>query len=285
MAGRMRFEGQNATKLRRGGGSAARRRTRYHRRPARPVPTSHARWRRWFSVAEKRAAKDWVFLPPTATGRLEKWLAPQRQAAIARIVEAVGKAPRDEMRLAADISRAYHEQPAYGEKPLNLFHLEGAEAQKRLKKVRRILKGVEKQAGLIDFDLYIKAVINKVSTPFEIPTVQQLLLKLRSLEELLKWLAKQWRSKADLPENLRDRRPSQFEWLVGVSLPLVYERHFSLRAARSRNLEGTPSGPMIHFIDATMRELGIAYKPELIMRAFTRLTPLRDEERTKKGGK
>jgi hypothetical protein len=53
----------------------------------------------------------------------------------------VGKAPSDEMRLAADINRAYHEQPAYGEKPINLVHLDGAEAQKRLKKVQRIPKG------------------------------------------------------------------------------------------------------------------------------------------------
>ena len=169
-------------------------------RPARPAVTSLARWRRWLGVAERRAAKGWVFLPPTATGGLEKWLAPQRQAAIARIVEAVGKAPSDEMRLATDISRAYHEQPAYGEKPINLLHLEGAEAQKRLKKVRRILKGVEKQVGLIDSDLYIKAAINKVSTPFEIPTVQQLLLKLRSLKSHLNGLQSGGAAKSTCPK-------------------------------------------------------------------------------------
>ena len=214
---------------RRGAGSAARCRTRHHRRPAAPA-NLFWRWRRWFSVAEEGAATGWVFLPPSVTGELEKWLAPRRTAAIARIVEAVGIAPDDEMRLAADIHQAYCEHPNYGEAPIGLVVLGASEAQARLKTVRSILAAGEKLGELIDADRYISATINKLDTPFHIPVVQQLLLKLRSLEKVLEGLAKKWRTKADLPENLKGRRPSRREWLAGVSLPLVFERHFVRRA-------------------------------------------------------
>jgi hypothetical protein len=166
------------------------------------------------------------------------------------------------------------------------LRLEGSQAEKRLKKLRRILKGVEKQARLIESDPLFEAAINKVSNPFEIPTVQQLLFKLRSLEESLEWLAKQWRNKADVPENLGNRRPSQLEWLAGVSLPLVYERHFLRPARRSRNMgSGEPSGPMIRFVEATLKELGgQIFKRESIARAFSRCASQRNAERTKRKG-
>jgi hypothetical protein len=231
-------------------------------------------------MVARRAATGWVFLPPTSTGELEEWIAPQRAAAIAHIVKCVGKPVDNKIQLASDIYQAHCEIPSF------LVLLEGPQAQRRLKLLRRILKGVEKQAGLIESDPYIKGAINKVSTPFEIPTVQQLLLKLRGLEESLKWLAKQWRSKADVPESLGNRRPSQLEWLAGVSLPLVYERRFLRRAGRSRNIEsGEPSGPMIRFVEATLKELGgQIFKRESIARAFTRCTSLRNAERTKRKG-
>jgi hypothetical protein len=224
----------------------------------------------------------WVFLPPTSTGESEEWIAPQRAAAIARIVRAVGKHVDNEIRLAGDIHQAYCES----ETPSMLVLFEGPQAQRRLKLLQRILKGVEKQAGLIESDPYVKHEINKVSSPFEIPTVQHLLLKLRNLEESLKWLAEQWRSKADVPENPWNRRPSQLEWLAGVLLPLVYERHFLRRAGRSRDMEsGEPSGPMIRFIEATLKELGEQiFKRESIARAFTRYTSQRNAERSKRKG-
>ena len=214
-------------------------------------------------MAEEGAATGgWVFLPPSVTGELEKWLAPSRAAAIARIVEAVGIAPDDEIRLATDIHRAYCERPNYGEAPIGLVLLGASEAQARLKTVRSIPAAGEKLGALIDADRYISATVNEFDTPFHIPVVQQLLLKLRSLENVLDGLAKKWRSKADLPENLKDRRPSRREWLAGVSLPLVFERHFVRRAGRSRNM-GKPSGPCVKFIEATLGELGLPYAREV----------------------
>jgi hypothetical protein len=219
--------------------------------------------------------KSWVFL--TLTGKLEAWLAPQRAAAIARIVKAVGEPADNEIRLAADIHHACCETPHM------LAVLEGPQAQRRLRLVRRILKGMEKQAGLIESDPYIKHAINKVHTPFEIPIVPRLVLKLRDVEGQLKWLAKQWCSKADVPKN-QNRRPSQFEWLAGVSLPLVYERHFHRDAGRSRKKGREPYGPMIRFVEATLTELSEPMKRESIARAFTRCTPQRNAERAKRKG-
>jgi hypothetical protein len=237
-------------------------------------------------VAEKLAATGWVFLPPNATGDLEEWVAPRRKAAIDRIVKAVGNAPFGEMQLAADINRASHELPAYSKMPIDLVLVEGSDAHKRLRKVRRIRQNAEKVAILIESDPYVRATINKISTPFDIPPIKQLLLKLRSLEDSLEYLAKQWRSKADVPENLRNRRPSQLEWLAGVSLPLIYERHFLRQAGRSRNVSsGEPSGPMIRFVEATLKELGgQKFKRESIARAFTRYTSQRNAERVKPFG-
>ena len=242
-------------------GRVATRSTSYHRRGAAPANPSGGVWR-WFGVAEDGVATGWVFLPPSVTGELERWLAPGRAAAIARIVEAVGIAPDDEIRLATDIHQAYCEHPNYGEAPIGLVVLGASEARVRLKTVRSILAAGEKLRELIDADRYISATINELDTPFHIPIVQQLLLKLRSLEKVLEGLAKKWRTKADLPENLKGRRPSRREWLAGVSLPLVFERHFVRRAVLSRNSDGKPSGPCVKFIGATLEELGLSYEPE-----------------------
>jgi hypothetical protein len=236
-------------------------------------------------VVERPEAASWVFLPPTSK-ELEEWLAPKRKDAIARIAMAVGKAPDNEIQLAADIHQACCETSSF------LVTLEGSKAQKRLDKVKRIARALKKQAELISCDPYLEATVNQGRTPFEIPIIPQLLLKLCNLEESLEVLAKQWRAKADVPENLRRRRldrpnqldrPSQLEWLTGVSLPLVYERHFGRRAGRSRSREKKPGGPAVRFIEAVLGELGLKYTRESIIRAFTRLTAQRDQVRERLG--
>jgi hypothetical protein len=111
-----------------------------------------------------------------------------------------------------------------------------------------------------------------------------LLFELQSLRERLSWLAREWQGKMDLPYSLKGRRPRELEWLAGVALPLVYERHFLHRAGRSRNAAGEVSGPTIRFIQATLNEVGILYSEESIARAFSRLTALRNERRAKTEG-
>jgi hypothetical protein len=225
----------------------------------------------------RRAASGAVlFMPPTGIKSLDDWVALQRTEAIARIVKAVRKAPNDEMHLATDIFQAYRQTPA------DLGISEGSKAKSRLKKVEDILKVLERLDALIDSDAFISERINNVSTPLQLSPNKQLLLEAHTLKGELAPLAKKGRSRAELPENLKDRRPSELEWLAGVLLPLVYERHFSLPAKRYRNAEGKPSGPTFQFIDATLRELGIPFRPESVLRAFSRLKPLRDAERTKR---
>jgi hypothetical protein len=66
---------------------------------------------------------------------------------------------------------------------------------------------------------------------------------------------------------------SAFDWLVGVHLATIYERHFGQPAGRSRMDDGQVGGPYVRFVQATLRELGILnrgnpYRPETIARAL-----------------
>jgi len=92
--------------------------------------------------------------------------------------------------------------------------------------------------ALIDSDPHISATINK-SRGVQPSAARQFLFELEALENVLVGQDKQVRrSKADLSATLNGRPPSELEWLAGLSLPLVYERHFSARAGRSRNARG-----------------------------------------------
>jgi hypothetical protein len=225
-------------------------------------------------TARRRAACPSVFAPPTGNVEFDAWLRPRREAEIAKIFEAVGRSSKDKIGLATDLYYA-----AFARRS-NLDAMDGSLAKKRLKKIRRILKAIEKQVAAIDADRLISATINKTETPFRIPPAQQLLSRLRRLEMSQAWLADQWVRKADVSPTLRRRRPTEREWLAGVTLPLVYERHFGSRAGRSRNSEGEPTGPMVRFIQASLRALGMPeYSPESIVRAYSRLSEHRDQHR------
>jgi hypothetical protein len=227
-------------------------------------------------MARKRTAAVAAFVPPSGDKALDDWFAQLRSAAIARILSAVGKSTDHEVQLATDIFEAYVATPS----KLDLH--EGSKAAERLKKIKGIRKAVEKQAALISADPYLSKAIGDtvgVKLPFDIWGLSN---ELRGLEIQLSLLAERWRRKKDLPPDLRDRRPSEREWLSGVSLPLVYERRFLSSAGRSRNAEGEPGGPTVRFVEATMSELSIPYSPESIARAFTRLRRQRDEERTRR---
>jgi hypothetical protein len=215
-----------------------------------------------------------IFLPPTGTEELDKWIAPRRAAAIARIAQAVGRVPHNADQLATEIFDACVERRS------QLDPLKARKASERLKKVRRILKGVRKYEELIDSDPHISAAINQAHG-VKLPPAKELLLELIVLESSLVKLAANWRDKADLPVDLRSRRPSELEWLAGVSLSLVYERNFLRRAGRSRNAPGEVGGPCIRFIEATLKELGWPYSRESIARAFSRVARQREEERTR----
>ncbi len=218
-----------------------------------------------------------VFLPSTGRKDLDEWIASRRAAAIARIIKAVGKNPHDKDQLAADIFDACVEMRG------ELDPFEARKALSRHRKVQRIRNGIEKYVALIDSDPHISTTINK-PLGVQLSAIKQLLFELSVLENSLARRAEKWHGKADLPVKLKNRRPSELEWLAGVSLPLVYERHFLRRAGRSRSAEGEVSGPAVRFIEATLKELGRPYRPESIARAFSRLTALRDGRREKKSG-
>lgn len=245
-------------------------------------------WRcmRWFTVTKRRrAAYAVVFMPPTGIKKLDDWVRAKRTASISRIVKAVGKVPDSEESLATNIYRAFSEESALRDP------LEGSKAKSRLEKIQEIINAAEKLDTLIAADPYISAkLLNRTTTnpfvstttPFEIPSMAAPHLSALSLRNELVLVAKNWLDKADLPD---ERRPSELEWLAGVSLPLVYERHFRHRAGRSRNAKGEPSGPTVKFVEATLREAGVPCKRETIVRAFSRLAKQRNDERIKRDKK
>ena len=226
-------------------------------------------------MARKRAAAVAAFAPPSGDKALDDWFAPLRTAAITRILKAVGKSTDDEVQLAIDIFEAYVATPS------KLDLQEGSKAAQRLQKVKGIRQAVEKQAALISADPYLSKAIGKAEG-IKPPPILELHIELLTLETQLSSLADKWRRKADLPPELKGRRPSEPEWLAGVALPLVYERHFLSPAGRSRNAKGEPGGPTVKFVEATLNELSIPYSRESIVRAFTRLGRLRDEERKRR---
>lgn len=66
---------------------------------------------------------------------------------------------------------------------------------------------------------------------------------------------------------------SAFRWLVGVTFPEIYERHFKRMAGVSRNAAAKVRGPYVRFVKAALSELGISksgkpYKPETIAAAL-----------------
>ena len=148
-----------------------------------------------------------VFRTSTGENELDEWIAPQRKAAIAQILMAVRQSPKSEIELAGDIFEACIDMPG------QLDPFQSGKAKNRLKKVRRILEGVEKCAGLIDSDPHISATIDK-AIGVQPSTIRQLLFELRTLKSTLATLVKRRRSKTDLPDSLKGRRPSRIR-MVG----------------------------------------------------------------------
>jgi len=217
-------------------------------------------------------------MPPSGIEKLDQWIAPRRAAALARIVQAVRMRPHNEERLASDIFEAYSRMRT------EVGISESSEAKRQIKKVKRVLKLVKKTDAVIASDAFILARINNTSTPFELSPTNRLLLEGLATEAELTLLAKKRLVKGDLSAGKPNgRRPSELEWLAGVLLPLVYERHFLRRAKRSQSAEGEPGGPTVRFVEAVLKEVGVQnFKPASIVRAFTRWTRQRDEERARR---
>jgi hypothetical protein len=236
-------------------------------------------------MARKRTAAAAAFVPPSGDKALNDLFAPLRAAAIARILKAVGKSTENGGQLAigtdAEIQLATDIFEAYVATPIQLDPHEDSKATERLRRVKSIREAVEKQAALISADPYLSKAIGKAEG-IKPPPILELHIELLTLETQLSLLADKWQRKADLPPELKGRRPSEPEWLAGVALPLVYERHFFSSAGRSRNAKGEAGGPTVRFVEATMSELGIPYSPESIVRAFTRLRRQREIEKARK---
>jgi hypothetical protein len=231
-------------------------------------------------------------LTDEATGELAGLAKAADAEAIDRILRAVGRGHippgLDRKALCADIADAYY--ASYSA----IDPFSGSKANGELKHLRRIRKTAEKLASLVKADYRVEAMIsghlNKITPPWEkftpplssapverkgIDRLNQMLRAIAGVERGRAHTAKEWRTAHKDNPIFRGRRPTNAEWLAGVSLPLVFEWHFRARAGRSRTKSGSPAGPMVRFISATLKELGLPYSDEAIMRAFSLRAPLR----------
>jgi hypothetical protein len=219
-----------------------------------------------------------AFTPPTGDQGFDDWIAPQRTVAIGRIIEAIKKPHKKIDLLTSEVDLANGIYRAAIETHSKFDRSERLQASNRLKNVKRVIKNIQKQITFISTDPFLS---REITTPsgLAIPLIVQLLFQLQNLKNKLSWLAEH---KVDLPPTLKSRRPSELEWLAGVALPLVYERNFSSRAGRSRT-QRKPGGPTIRFIAATLKELGVFYSEESIVRAMSRLKAFRKELASRSG--
>ena len=223
-------------------------------------------------MARKRTAAAAAFVPPSGDKALDDLFAPLRAAAIARILKAVGKSTENGGQLAigtdAEIQLATDIFEAYVATPILLDPHEGSKATERLQRVKSIREAVEKQAALISADPYLSKAIGKAEG-IKPPPILELHIELLTLETQLSSLADKWQRKADLPPALKGRRPSEPEWLAGVALPLVYERGYRLRPARSRT---APIAGATFPVPARTQTAEVYCTPSRISR-FTALSP------------
>jgi hypothetical protein len=180
----------------------------------------------------------------------------ERNAAIDRIITAVGKEPDDRNKLAEDIYAAH---TAY------IKMLSGQDARKQLTLARKQLTLARK--GLENF-LKLGAsnsTIKEIAEPHKIPELVSALhsheIELHSHEvELLKLhnfkkQVRQRRARERLPKSREAAKP---ELLAGIYLPRVYRRRFGGNDAWSRDAARVPKGPIIDFIEATLDSLNLS---------------------------
>jgi hypothetical protein len=235
----------------------------------------------------------YAFLKLDEFGEVEfppEFLNRARQAdeqAIDRIVKAIGgkHVPRglDRQALCSDIADAYYRR----DHAFDLY--KGSTAQRDLKHLRRVRHTAAKLLGLLRRDTRVEAMIGAMISaaptagvgphpPRQSPIdlLNQLLDAVARVERVRAHAAEEWRTAHKRDSVLRGRRPTGTEWLAGVSLPLVFERHLQKPARRSRTKEGAPAGPLIQFVRVVLKELQLTYADESIMRAITRLAPFRE---------
>jgi hypothetical protein len=200
--------------------------------------------------------------------------------ALNRILIAVGSkhvpVNLDKDALGRDITAAYYARDC----AFDLFG--GSKAQHRLKYLRRVRSTAEKLTKLLEKDAGVSAMIAGQSAKWGAGAPAQHLKQLQSavvaIEQQQESIGRKWRTAHKNSPDLRGRRLTEAEWLAGVSLPLVFEKHFGRTAGRSRDRAGDPCGPTFHFVASTLKELGISYRDESVIRAFSRRAPLRKKQ-------
>jgi hypothetical protein len=151
---------------------------------------------------------------------------------------------------------------------------------KRQAKVGQIEKTARKLSSLLeDDDAWAAEAISSALAdinPIKITTVLRLIAAAaKKYNKLIKQPAWAPEASKGVSAELGMNKLSAFDWLVGVRLARVYERHFGQRAGRSRMKDGQVGGPYIRFVQVTLRELGILnhrkpYSREGIARSVSR---------------
>lgn len=173
----------------------------------------------------------------------------ERDAAIERIIKAVGCEPDNRGLLAKDIDAADIDFE-------KMFFWKKASAGTTRKSIQSIREALEDAAKRIGTDPILKKF-------FDTSELRRLLKGLRYFEE---WQRARRREKSKRRQE-KDRQPAPFDWLAR-EFGHVYESRFGSPATWSWRGD-KPQGAVINFIEQVLKELGSPCDQSTIGRAFS----------------
>jgi hypothetical protein len=181
-------------------------------------------------------------------------------AALNRIIQAAGNAPDDLNR--EELRSALENVPSWYATHQSLR----VSAKRKRAGLNKILNAAERLKTLLSGDAWL-LILNRLSISDPDPR-HALTWLTRAASDILN------ESSERLPKLVEDfKTTSTLEDIAGIHLPVIFEQHLHRSRGRSRNPDGTPTGPCVRFVYQAMTELGMPYDKESIARAISRAKP------------
>jgi hypothetical protein len=209
-----------------------------------------------------------TFKPKQDAGAVFAAPGPERDAAVARIIRATGlplQQPADKDYLAAAIFLAICDLD-------EMTHAADLDLETRRKWHTRFFKNIEECIKLGERDPLLKGIADRYKLPDLLRSLgwwEEWQTSRREAEKARREKARQKKARGEKIQ----RQPSALDWLIGLWLPLIYERCFGLRASWSWGSD--PPEPAIRFIKAVLKELKLECADNTIRSAMKDLGRLR----------
>lgn len=181
-------------------------------------------------------------------------------AALNGIIQAAGKAPDDLKR--EELRSALENIPSWYATHQNLR----VSVTRKRAGISKILSAAKRLKTSLSGDAWL-LILNRlaISDPDPRGTLTWLINTAKDI------LNKDLERLSEIVEDFKTDSP--MEYIAGVQLPAIFERHLHGSRGRSRTADGTPGGPCVRFVHQAMIELGMPYDKELIIRAMSRAKP------------